>query len=1180
MHAATATGAAVTGAGTSYMGTTNTHHAGGGGKVVNNPPLPPASGGGSTGVMGNYSTVAPAQEASYSVCGTVFKVDRVYKDLKPVGKGSYGIVCSAVNSDVNENVAIKRVSPISTHVIDAKHVLREIRMMRYLGAHENIITLKDLFLREAEDELYIVMELLDSDLHRIIQSKQALSEAHFRFFMHQVLKGLKFLHDHRIIHRDLKPGNLLVTRSCELRITDFGLARARPAGKGPNPDESIEEPMTEHVVTRWYVAHRPIHPPINPPIDSSTNLPTHPPTHPPTYRYRPPELMLCPDGLYDYAVDMWSVGCIFAELLGRKPLFPGKNFVHQLTLIFDVIGAPKPTEVAHVKSSQAKRFLESVASKKKVPFATLFPEASADALSLLESLLVFNPSHRLTVDQALAHKYFEPLRNSAQLQAQQQQQASIPEPKLDFAFEQGHLSKGQLKQLIYREVESFRKERRHKLGLAPEEGEGEEGVAMADEGDGIMGGDEETGHGHPSTTTSTSTAAVTAAAAVAGKRPPTASRHQQQQPQHPEQQGISSSPSLDSEDLNPSDLSASASMAPTQRTGMGGAGCLGPHEQASTGYFSASQASSQFSASGASSASGNTSTAGPTPPLQRSWGGPTNVGGGILPGGGGGGGNNGVRPHHQHAHAAMYCNHHHQQQHPHAQQPFEPTHGTVPVDPQQQYHHVQPHHQGFNQTHPLPSIYQHQQQQAAALQLQQQQQHPYHHDPHYHLHASNHHRQRRRSSGSTSHERAGGRRRSSTGSSRRSSHGAHLIEEEGEEEDEHHSHLHHGHHHGHEEEEEEEEEELENIPTHHNQMLGTATTAATTATNSTYSLHGSHGYLPEAAAAVVNHSGGAGRGIDYVNPGAGEGGDEMEVEHDGGPPSSEGMEVVAGAAAAAALGRRKSSQRSPCEGRLAAGEGHHHPDMPMSAPVSRYGTAASSLRPGQVGAAGSTDCTGSGGKRRHSSGGGAPSYYPQQQQPQQQAQMHHHQPHMLPHYHQQQQQQQLQHHYPTQQPQHHHPDVYATGSSSSLASSSSWPAPGHPAGMLPPVGVTEGIMEATMCGMGSICLNEFQQQQLLAAQNALVGGGDHVEYDGGVYGQQQQHPVAAGSVGNRAPLQHRLAKVAPKSPKFSVLSRQKKGSSNSGNSGEGAAVNTSSSKESKAGAGTRPASGPSRTIWR
>ena len=111
--------------------------------------------------------------------------------------------------------------------------------------------------------------------HHLPQSINPMHLTHHHAPRHpQVLKGLKYLHDHRIIHRDLKPGNLLVTRSCELRITDFGLARARPAGKGRHPDEQIEEPMTEHVVTRWY---------------------------------RPPELMLCPDGLYDYSVDMWYV---------------------------------------------------------------------------------------------------------------------------------------------------------------------------------------------------------------------------------------------------------------------------------------------------------------------------------------------------------------------------------------------------------------------------------------------------------------------------------------------------------------------------------------------------------------------------------------------------------------------------------------------------------------------------------------------------------------------------------------------------------------------------------------------------------------------------------------------------------------------------------------------------------
>ncbi|CAN0098306.1 unnamed protein product [Sphacelaria rigidula] len=110
---------------------------------------------------------------------------------------------------------------------------------RYLGTHPNIVSLEDLFVSEYHGELYIVMELLDSDLHRIIQSSQALGDSHHRYFMYQLLKGVKFLHDNRIIHRDLKPGNVLVTKSCQLRITDFGLSRLRPMGRGADPDDEV-----------------------------------------------------------------------------------------------------------------------------------------------------------------------------------------------------------------------------------------------------------------------------------------------------------------------------------------------------------------------------------------------------------------------------------------------------------------------------------------------------------------------------------------------------------------------------------------------------------------------------------------------------------------------------------------------------------------------------------------------------------------------------------------------------------------------------------------------------------------------------------------------------------------------------------------------------------------------------
>lgn len=270
-----------------------------------------------------------ANEKITYIENTQFVLDRKYCDLKLIGKGSYGVVCKAKDSSRNSMpVAIKKITPMAKTVLDAKHVLREVRIMRHMGKHENIITIEDITVREANDELYIVMELFDSDLHQVIQSSQVLTDQHHRHFMHQLLCGVKYLHDNRIIHRDLKPGNLLVSRNCALRITDFGLARERPQGRviGDDPSESIDEPMTEHVITRWY---------------------------------RPPELMLCPDGMYTYAVDIWSCGCIFGEMLKRKAMFPGKNFIDQLSRIFDVIGSPNALEVSHIENQEALKFLES-----------------------------------------------------------------------------------------------------------------------------------------------------------------------------------------------------------------------------------------------------------------------------------------------------------------------------------------------------------------------------------------------------------------------------------------------------------------------------------------------------------------------------------------------------------------------------------------------------------------------------------------------------------------------------------------------------------------------------------------------------------------------------------------------------------------------------------------------------
>ena len=377
-------------------------------------------------------------------CGGIdYVLPKHYMELKAIGKGSYGVVASALNAKEGRRVAIKRISPISQNASDAKHVLRELRLVRHLGQHPNVITLLDCFVREERDELYLVMELMDSDLHRIIQSSQPLTEAHSRYFMLQLVRGVAYLHENRIIHRDLKPGNLLVSRNCDLRITDFGLARERPKGvDDAAPDEGVVDPMTEHVVTRWY---------------------------------RPPELMLCPDGLYSYGVDMWSVGCILAELLGRRPLFPGKNFVHQLQLIFDAIGAPLACDIAHIRGSQARRFLTGVASKRAVPFAVLFPSATQSATQLLSGLLRFPPAQRESARACLRHAFFHPLTLGREDGGRMADMA-LPDgasEHLDFAFESERTTKRALRRMLQEETHTFRRdERRRAKHAAREEASG------------------------------------------------------------------------------------------------------------------------------------------------------------------------------------------------------------------------------------------------------------------------------------------------------------------------------------------------------------------------------------------------------------------------------------------------------------------------------------------------------------------------------------------------------------------------------------------------------------------------------------------------------------------------------------------------------------------------------------
>ncbi|KAK9684815.1 hypothetical protein RND81_10G234700 [Saponaria officinalis] len=307
----------------------------------------------------------------FKVWESIFDIETKYDPIEPLGRGAYGVVCSSINTSTNEKVAIKKISNVFDHSVGALKVLREMKILRQTR-HENVVKLKDVMvpsIKSTFKDVYLVYELMDGDLCSVIYSQRQLSKYHIKYFMFQLLNGLNYLHSANIIHRDLKPENLLVNANCELKISDFGLSRTT---------KGRAQAMTICVGTPGY---------------------------------RAPELLLSCE-TYGRSMDMWSVGCIFAELLGRQPIFPGKDSLDQLKLIINLLGTPRDSDLEFITNSRILNFLKSQPFIPKTSLSSLYPNADFMALDLLRKMLVFNPNTRITVSEALKHPYMTELYNS------------------------------------------------------------------------------------------------------------------------------------------------------------------------------------------------------------------------------------------------------------------------------------------------------------------------------------------------------------------------------------------------------------------------------------------------------------------------------------------------------------------------------------------------------------------------------------------------------------------------------------------------------------------------------------------------------------------------------------------------------------------------------------------------
>ncbi|EUC36207.1 hypothetical protein COCCADRAFT_34362 [Bipolaris zeicola 26-R-13] len=349
-----------------------------------------------------------ANRKVFKVFNQEFIVDERYNVTKELGQGAYGIVCAATNNQTGEGVAIKKVTNVFSKKILAKRALREIKLLQHFRGTITCLYDMDIPRPDNFNECYLYEELMECDLAAIIRSGQPLTDAHFQSFIYQILCGLKYIHSANVLHRDLKPGNLLVNADCELKICDFGLAR----GFSMDPEENAGY-MTEYVATRWY---------------------------------RAPEIMLSFQS-YTKAIDVWSVGCILAELLGGKPFFKGRDYVDQLNQILHYLGTPNEETLSRIGSPRAQDYVRNLPYMQKMSFQSLFKNANPDALDLLDRMLAFDPSSRISVEEALEHRYLQIWHDASD-------EPSCP-TTFDFQFEVVE-EIPEMKKMILDEVSRFR----------------------------------------------------------------------------------------------------------------------------------------------------------------------------------------------------------------------------------------------------------------------------------------------------------------------------------------------------------------------------------------------------------------------------------------------------------------------------------------------------------------------------------------------------------------------------------------------------------------------------------------------------------------------------------------------------------------------------------------------------
>ncbi len=281
-----------------------------------------------------------------------------YKITKQLGDGTYGSVLKAVNRETGEVTAIKKMKK-KFYTWEECMQLREIKSLKKLN-HPNIVKLKEVI--RQNDELFFVFEYMDGNLYELMKNRERhFPESHIRNIMYQIFQGLAFIHRHGFFHRDIKPENMLV-KGDVIKIADFGLAR----------EIRSKPPYTDYVSTRWY---------------------------------RAPEVLLRSSN-YNSPIDQWACGGIFAELFTLRPLFPGSSEADEIYKICSILGSPTMrswSEGMRLAAQMQFRFPQFVPT----PLSQIIPNATQEAIQLMQDLMKYDPLQRPTASQTLQYAFFQ-----------------------------------------------------------------------------------------------------------------------------------------------------------------------------------------------------------------------------------------------------------------------------------------------------------------------------------------------------------------------------------------------------------------------------------------------------------------------------------------------------------------------------------------------------------------------------------------------------------------------------------------------------------------------------------------------------------------------------------------------------------------------------------------------------